>query len=179
MHSDPYLYHHHRTRIICESQGTVVPQQRWIPADEVDIRRHIQEASLQLPIFFINRRGGIGFALYDILQGRDVDLFNRDSQAQLGGVATTQVRINVSLHAVISTAKGPDLCWPTPSSYSQWPGYTHWKRQIPTKDETFQRAPITLGRFMQQIALSVDKFFNVRTSESLPFSPSLIEFIPL
>ena len=79
------------------TEGTVVPQQRWIPADEVDVRRHIEGASLQLPIFFINRNGGIGFTLHDILQGRDIDLFNRDTQAPLGGVSTTHVRINVSL----------------------------------------------------------------------------------
>ena len=113
------------------TQGTVVPQRRWIPADEVDVRRHIQEASLQLPIFFINRRGGIGFTLYDILQGRDIDLCNRESQAQLGGVATTHVRINVSLYTVISTAKGPDLCRSIP--------HTHSGLAIPTGSDRFLR----------------------------------------
>jgi len=92
------------------TEGTVVPQQGWIGADGVYVHRHIREASLQLPIFFIDRKGGIGFALYDILQGRDIDLFNRDSHAQLGGGATTHVRIDVSLYTVISTTKGPDLC---------------------------------------------------------------------
>ena len=99
------------------TQGTVVPQQRWIPSDEADVRRHIAEASLQLPIFFVNRSGGIGFALHDILQGRDTDLLNRDSQGQFGGYSTTHVRINVSLCTLIPIAKGPDLCSPTPSSY--------------------------------------------------------------
>ena len=44
---------------------------------------------------------------------------------------------------------------------SQWPGYESWKRQIPTRDETFGRNPITLGRFMKHVATSVDKFFDV------------------
>jgi hypothetical protein len=78
-----------------ETQGTVVPQRRWFPADEVDFRRFVTEATLQLPIFFVNRNGGIGFWLPDILQGRDRDLYNRDSEASLGGVATTHIRINV------------------------------------------------------------------------------------
>jgi len=78
------------------SQGTVVPQRRWTPADEVDIRRHVEEASLQLPVFFVNRNGAVGFLLSDIFQGRDHDLHNRDSQASLGGRSTTQIRINVS-----------------------------------------------------------------------------------
>jgi hypothetical protein len=77
------------------TQGTVVPQRRWTPADEVDIRRHVEEATVQLPVFFVNRNGRVGFLLSDILQGRDHDLYNRDSQASLGGRSTTHVRINV------------------------------------------------------------------------------------
>lgn len=80
-----------------ETQGTVVPQRRWIPADQVDFRRFVTEATLQLPIFFVNRNGGVGFWLPDILHCRDRDLYNRDSEASLGGVTTTHIRINVSL----------------------------------------------------------------------------------
>ena len=76
-------------------EGTVVHQRRWTPADEVDIRRHVQEAVLSLPIFFVNRNGGVGFSLPDILEGRDSDLYNRDSQAPLPKT-TTFIRINVS-----------------------------------------------------------------------------------
>jgi len=117
------------------TQGTVVPQRRWTPADEVDIRRHVEEATLQLPVFFVNRHGGVGFLLTDILQGHDHDLYNRDDQASLGGRATTHIRIN-------------------------WPGYRDWKRQIPTRDETYARNPITLSRFMKHVGTSVNKFMN-------------------
>jgi hypothetical protein len=78
------------------TQGAVVPQRRWIPADEVDLRRFVTEATLQLPIFFMNRNGGVGFWLPDILQGRDHNLYNRDTEACLGGVMTTHIRIHVS-----------------------------------------------------------------------------------
>ena len=78
------------------TQGTVVPQSRWTPADEVDIRRHVEEATLQLPIFFVHLNGAVGFWLPDVLQGRDHDLCNRDNEAPLGGRTTTHVRINVS-----------------------------------------------------------------------------------
>lgn len=87
------------------TQGTVVPQRRWNPmptgpVDETNIRRYISTArlqfSLQLPIYFVNRNGGIGFWLPDILQGRDDDLYNGDREAPLGGKATTYLRINVS-----------------------------------------------------------------------------------
>jgi len=82
-------------------EGTVVPQRRWTPADEFDIRRHVQEATLQPPIFFVNRNGGVGFWLPDILEGRDGDLYNRDSHAPLGGRTTTHIRINVSSQTLI------------------------------------------------------------------------------
>ena len=80
-----------------ETTGTVVPQRRWMPAEEVDIRRHVESAKLQLPIFFVNHNGSLGFRLPDILQGCDRDLLDANSFASLGGKNTTQVRIHVSL----------------------------------------------------------------------------------
>jgi len=117
------------------TEGTVVPQRRWTPADDVDFRRHVQGARLQLPVFFVNRRGGIGFGLPEILDGRDRDLLNGDGDAPLGGKTTAFIRIN-------------------------WPGYDDWKRQIPCRDETQARKPITLARFMKHVGNSVDRFMN-------------------
>ena len=155
------------------TQGTVVPQRRWTPAVEVDIRRHVEEATLQLPVFFVNRHGGVGFSLPDILQGHDHDLSNRDSQAPLGGRSTTHIRINVRPHIPILVTKVFMLVC---RLLSQWPGYGDWKRQIATRDETYARNPITLGRFMKHIGTSVNNFMNVSFS-LLPLSPSLIEFL--
>ena len=95
------------------TEGTIVQQRRWSPADEADIRRHVEVAVLQLPVFFVHRNGAIGFWLPDILEGRDSDLYNRDSQAPLGGISTTTIRINVSLLSYL-TAKGFHPCSPTP-----------------------------------------------------------------
>ncbi|KAH9961954.1 hypothetical protein BC827DRAFT_1267307 [Russula dissimulans] len=120
------------------TQGTVVPQQRWTPS-EVDFSRHVEGAVLQLPIFFVNGNGGVGFWLPDILQGRFRGLCNGDREAPLGGKTTTHIRIN-------------------------WPGYHSWKRQIPTRDETRARNPITLARFMKYVAVSLDKFIDQCTA---------------
>ncbi|KAI9464406.1 hypothetical protein F5148DRAFT_176961 [Russula earlei] len=118
------------------TQGTVVPQRRWIPAVEVDFRRHVEGATLQPPIFFLNRNGEIGFWLPDILQGRYRDhLHNGDREAPLGGRSTIHIRIN-------------------------WPGYVNWKRQIPGRDETHARSPIIIARFVKHVGASVDRFFN-------------------
>ena len=139
------------------TQGTVVPQRRWVPADEVDIRRCVEEAILQLPIFFVNWNGGIGFWLSDILQGRDRDLYNRDSYAPLGEGETIHIRINVSSRTSLLASKILIYVrW-----HPQWPSYGHWMRQIRTRDGSYGRNPITLGRFMRQVGISVDKFFNV------------------
>ncbi len=153
------------------AQGTVVPQRRWTPADEIDVRRYVESASLQLPIYFVNRNGGVGFWLPDILQGRDHDLYLGDREAPLGGRATTHLRINVSSHTCAG-CKDSQPCPPTPTP-SQWPGCGYWKRQIPTRDETHTRNPITRARFMKHVATSVDKFFDV-SSSLLPLSPQLI-----
>ena len=77
--------------------GTVVPQRRRTSADEVDIRRHVESAVLQLPIFFVNHNGSLGFRLPDILRGCNPELHNANSFAPLGGKTTTSVRIHVSL----------------------------------------------------------------------------------
>ncbi|KAI9447192.1 hypothetical protein BJY52DRAFT_364343 [Lactarius psammicola] len=122
-------------RSISATSGTVVPQRRWTPTDEVDIRRHVEDAVLQLPIFFVNRDGSPGFWLPDILQGRDHDLHDANSFAPLGGRTTTHVRIN-------------------------WPGCGPWRRQIAIRDETRARNPITIARFMRHVGTSVDKFFR-------------------
>ena len=150
------------------TRGTVIPQRRWIPGD-VDVRRHVEGGALQLPIFFVDHGGGIGFWLPDILQGRHHDLYNGDKEAPLGGKTTTHIRINVSSHMLVLRAK---VLSHLPRPPSQWPGHDHWKRQIPTRDETQARRPITLARFMKHIGTSVDKFFNV--SSLPPLSLSLI-----
>ena len=83
------------------TEGTIVPQRRWTPADEIDVRRYVETAELQLPIYFVNKNGGVGFWLPDILQGRDHDLYNGNGEAPLGGKSTTHIRIHVSSHALM------------------------------------------------------------------------------
>jgi hypothetical protein len=79
------------------THGTIVPQKRWTTADDVNFGRHIENAVLQLPIFFVNHDGSLGFRVPDILRGCDRELHNANSFAPLGGEYTTHVRIHVSL----------------------------------------------------------------------------------
>ena len=82
---------------IVTAYGTIVPQRRWVPANKVDYRHFVESPELQLPTFFVNRNGRLGFPLSDILRGCDRDLRDADDFAPLGGKATTIIRINVSL----------------------------------------------------------------------------------
>lgn len=98
------------------TRGTVIPQRRWTPADEVDVHRHVECGTLQPPIFFINHNGGIGFWLPDILQGRHHDLYNGDREARLGGKTTKHIRINVSSHTHAPAAKSSSMLLDLPRS---------------------------------------------------------------
>jgi hypothetical protein len=98
--SSPGVPHQPSPLLDCSTKnthGTVLPQGRWTPADDVDVRRHVESAVLQLPIFFVNRDGSLGFPLLDILRGCDRELHNANSFAPLGGKYTTFVRVHVSL----------------------------------------------------------------------------------
>ena len=92
LQATPVLDHSMRATL-----GTVVPQRRWTPSHEVDVRRHYESYALQLPIFFVYRNGSLGFRLSDILRGCHHDLHNANSLAPLGGKATTHIRISVSV----------------------------------------------------------------------------------
>ena len=76
--------------------GTVVPQIRWAPDSAVALQQNVENAELQLPIFFVNSNGGIGFPLPDTLKGYVCDLHNANDPAPVGPKTTTFIRICVS-----------------------------------------------------------------------------------
>ncbi len=75
--------------------GTVVPQTLWAPQNRNDFRQHVEEADLQLPIFFIHKNGSLGLSLEDAVNAasRGSNLRDAGIQAQLGGKTTTHIRI--------------------------------------------------------------------------------------
>lgn len=75
--------------------GTVIPQARWSPENVNDLRHHVTEAKLQMPIFFVQQNGTLGLSLEDAYNNRCHTLRGAQTQAQLGGKSTTQVRIGV------------------------------------------------------------------------------------
>ena len=75
--------------------GTVIPQARWSPENVNDLRHHVTEAILQMPIFFIQGNGTLGLSLDDAYNNRCHTLRDARMQAQLGGKTTTHIRIGV------------------------------------------------------------------------------------
>jgi hypothetical protein len=76
--------------------GTVVPQ--WIPHPVTDRRQHVEDAELQMPIFFLHTDGRLGLTLEDAVGGRCQTLLNPQCSVLLGRQATTHIWISVSEH---------------------------------------------------------------------------------
>lgn len=74
----------------------VVPQQIWTPPNQSDWRRYVEQASLRMPVFFIQNDGAIGLPLARALAGDRASLRGADMSAPLGGGHSTQIRIAVS-----------------------------------------------------------------------------------
>jgi len=133
----------------------------WSPLNFNDYRRHVEEAVLQLPIFFEGVDGRLGLSLEATALGRCHNLHNAQQFAPLGQNSTTHIRIVVSVvsRGVISVARALNLI------SIQWPGYKGFKRQVSIRDETSEHKPITVSRFAHHIGRSVDAFLMVRSSD--------------
>ncbi|KAF8269742.1 hypothetical protein EI94DRAFT_1798904 [Lactarius quietus] len=117
-------------------RGTVVPQTMWSPQSAMDRRQHVEKAMLQMPVFFEGNDGGLGLSLETSIDGQSRVLRDANDPAPLGQKTTAHIRI-------------------------VWPGYKDFKRQIPIRDESRSRNPITMARFVAQIGRTVNTFFQV------------------
>ena len=74
--------------------GSVVPQQLWVPQGQGDRRRYVDQAQFRMPIFFVNRNGGLGVPVMNAAAGqmqlRDVYL-----PPSLIDKTTAKIRIGV------------------------------------------------------------------------------------
>ncbi|KAF8269729.1 hypothetical protein EI94DRAFT_1573197 [Lactarius quietus] len=114
----------------------------WSPySDIADRRQHVEKAKLQMPIFFEDEDGALGISLGTPIHGQSHVLRNANDPAPLGHKTTIHFRI-------------------------VWPGYKAFKRQIPIRDESRTRKPITMARFVSQVGRTVDTFLQVCESDS-------------
>jgi hypothetical protein len=138
-------------------RGTVVPQKMWFPQSAIGVRQYVERAELQMPVFFEGRDRGLGLSLEASVNSRRHVLRDANDPAPLGPRTTTHIRIAVSMVGLWSLPEFEFV-----DHQHQWPGYKTFKRQIPIRDETSKRKPITMAKFVGQVGRTVDKFLQVR-----------------
>jgi hypothetical protein len=79
------------------NRGSVVPQKMWSPYTITDQKQHVEEAVLQMPIFFEDINGRLGLSLENAAAGRCHGIRNAQKFALLGEKSTTHIRIGVGV----------------------------------------------------------------------------------
>ena len=136
--------------------GTVVPQLLWSPQGQGDWRRYVQQATLNLPVFFVNADGSLGVPVAYAAAGQ-MTLRNAKEPPPLGDKTTTKIRISVCFF--FYTADAYPLHLPL---ISQWPGYPTSEQQVQLRDQTPARNPVTLERFVKHVGSRVRQYLIVR-----------------
>jgi hypothetical protein len=140
--------------------GTVVPQMMWSSHSASDRRQHVEMGELQMPVFFEDRDGELGFSIEASVDGQYHGLRHANDLAPLGQKTTTHIRIIVSIWPLVGLRSRADF--EIVHHYYQWPGYRTFKRQIPIRDDSSAHNPITMAKFLCQVGRTVDNFLRVR-----------------
>ena len=133
--------------------GSVVPQQLWFPQGQGDWRRYVEQAHLQMPLFFTNTDGSFGVPIVNAVAGQMV-LRGGNEPAPFGDRTTTKIRIGVCVHPLPGRARHLTFI-------SQWPGYAPSEQQVQLRDQTPARNRVTLERFVKHVGSRVRQFLMV------------------
>lgn len=139
-------------------RGTVVQQSLWQPAQRGDMQRHVDDAALVPPVFFIRPSDFVvGLPMSYVLNappGSPFDISNSDARAPLGGFPNTHFCLMVSeALTLIYLIDLPD------ENITQWPGYPEYRKQVELRNTS--RVPITMSRLVMRIARFVERFVEV------------------
>ena len=74
--------------------GSIVPQQIWFPQGQGDWRRYVEQARLQMPLFFVDGNGNLGVPVVNAAAGQ-MCLRGAGEPAPFGDKTTTKIRIGV------------------------------------------------------------------------------------
>ena len=92
LRSHPAILDYCASNNLC--RGTIVPQRLWTPRSSTDRSQYVENATLQTPVFFHN--GSIlGISVAHAVEGDLGGLLRRNDAAELGGKASTHIRIAV------------------------------------------------------------------------------------
>lgn len=76
-------------------EGSLVPQNLWRPASDLNHTRLVSNAGLELPIWFDMSTGGVGISIADAVDGDRAGLRDKYSQVCMNNRATTMIRLLV------------------------------------------------------------------------------------
>jgi hypothetical protein len=74
--------------------GSVVPQKFWFPQGQGDWRRYVEQARLQMPLYFVNADGTLGVPIVNAAAGQ-MYLRGAGEPVPFGDKTTTKIRIGV------------------------------------------------------------------------------------
>ncbi|VDB88664.1 unnamed protein product [Peniophora sp. CBMAI 1063] len=116
-------------------EGVLVPQKLWRPSSDLDHMRLVNNAELQLPIWFDLLTGGVGISLADAVDGQRAELRDKDICVSMKGRATTAIRLLIE-------------------------GHPKKEAQIHVRDDTQAKAAVTRDRLVRQVGLVVEKIYR-------------------
>ncbi|EIM92834.1 uncharacterized protein STEHIDRAFT_152138 [Stereum hirsutum FP-91666 SS1] len=117
---------------LCRS---VIPQRYWQPVTDSNCGRYVVGAKLEKPIFLDHLDGrGLGLTVAQACEGTGTHIRGWYEVAELGGKATTQVRL--------------------------WLHDEPWQRQIGIRDQTQEKNPITLRHFVRHLGTSMKDYLK-------------------
>ncbi|KAI0031507.1 hypothetical protein K488DRAFT_71336 [Vararia minispora EC-137] len=117
------------------SLGPVIRQRLYVPTGSSEtVARHVTNAQLRKPIFFVLRNGSLGVQLNHASAGETSEVVGERERADFfGGLTTTNFCIN-------------------------WVGHSEFRKQVELHDSYHH--PITVSRLLQRIGRRVDDFLN-------------------
>lgn len=121
----------------------IVPQRWYRPNTQSDRRRYVEEVELEGPImFYMQHPDSLGISCQDAINSRFSRLYGRDDQMFRDRGPSVSIRIN-------------------------WPGYTPWSRQIPTRDFRSPPGPITRAKLAKNVAKTVQRFLAEKKDKKM------------
>ncbi|VDB94639.1 unnamed protein product [Peniophora sp. CBMAI 1063] len=126
-----------------DKKGTVVPQTIWQPLQRGDVQRHVDDAELLPPVYFIGTDHVIGIKTSQVLDANlraPPGIYFPTAPAPLGGRANTHFCL-------------------------RWPGYTEFKKQVELKNAS--GSPITMWKLVERVANFVARFIQEMANQPI------------
>ncbi|KZV72216.1 hypothetical protein PENSPDRAFT_751121 [Peniophora sp. CONT] len=131
-----------------DPKGTVIQQEAWKPMQPGDVHRHVQNARLCWPVFFLRVDHIVGIEL-----------------SAEGEVRTRQMLVNPNMPAPLGGLTTTHLCL-------KWPGYGFYKKQVEIQDAN--KNPIRMSKLAERISKFIGRW--IEEAAQTPIDPRLMHW---